>query len=182
MSIHTISIHSKINNFLNVDERKRGNFEFIISLRINQSSVQKTTDYFTGHFRCISFWTKRRRYLLPSREWIIRYPKFEMDRNWGIRKVSARVSSFTWKMGLILYHGCKNEKARSLNTDWTVVRSCYSRTFDGKKRVGIRSGRVGRSAETWRPPTSRRSNASADIDVHPFEVRTRRVVALHRIR
>lgn len=29
-----------------------------------------------------------------------------------------------------------------------------------------------------RPPTSRRSNASADIDVHPFEVRARRVAAL----
>ena len=44
------------------------------------------------------------------------------------------------------------------------------RAFDEKNRVGIRPRRLGRSAGTRRPPTSKRCNASNNADVHPLEI------------
>lgn len=84
---------------------------------------------------------------------------------WGIRKL-RRVSHAS-----ILYQ--RRESALVER----VVRSRFSSMERSVSELD-QDALVG-APETWRPPTSRRSNnASADIDVHPFEVRTRRVVAL----
>lgn len=55
-------------------------------------------------------------YLHPSREWMnplskqYRVKRIETEENQKAEKgLAARVSSFTWKMGLILCHGCKRE-------------------------------------------------------------------------